>query len=96
MMPYAGETTNVIPFPRPPLASPEHDSERLARALAALDRAVEDERQAIAAWRESLATLDRTVSGVAGSMQHYQSALDELAQGVQALHETAVRTERAL
>jgi hypothetical protein len=88
-------SARVIPFPlrRPPPAS-DDGSERLQRALAALNAAVENQRMAVAVWRGALAELGKTVNGLGGSLQRYRSNLDGLAVRVGALRAQAVQLER--
>jgi hypothetical protein len=93
-------TAQIIPFPlpRPPGGrSPEtHEpgNERLQRALAALNAAVEDQRVAVASWRGALADLTKVVSGLGDSLQRYRGSLDGVAVRVGTLRTQAVQLER--
>ena len=84
----------VIPFPVRSTASSEAD--RLERALAGLLRATREQAAAVAAWRTSLAALDRSVTGLAGSVGRYQWALSQTAERVDELREQALKLEASL
>jgi uncharacterized coiled-coil protein SlyX len=72
----------------------EQGSERLERALAGLNAAIDNQRLAVASWRAALTDLSKVVSGLSGSLQRYRNNLDELAGRVGALHAQAVQLER--
>jgi hypothetical protein len=88
-------TAQIIPFPRQSLPQ-AHDSgnERLQRALAALNAAVEDQRVAVASWRSALADLTKVVSGLGNSLQRYRCSLDGIAARVGTLRTQALQLER--
>ncbi len=87
-------TAQIIPFPlrRPPVQ--RDGTERLQRALAALDVAIANQRVAVAAWRSALADLSRVVSGLGDGLQRYRGSLDGLAVRVDSLRAQAVKLER--
>lgn len=77
-----GGSAKVIPFP----ARPAADAERLRRALAALDRAIADQRQAVSTWRGALGDLREAMAGLGGRVAAYRGELDKLAGGVSGLN----------
>jgi hypothetical protein len=83
-------TAQIIPFPTrqvtPPVEAPH---ERLARALATLNAALAEQREAVAAWRGVLGELKTTAVGLGESVQRYQRSLGALGDGVAALHTRA-------
>jgi hypothetical protein len=88
-------TAQIIPFrPRRPPETHEPGNERLQRALAALNAAVEDQRVAVASWRGALTDLTKVVSGLGDSLQRYRSSLDGVAARVGSLRTQAVQLER--
>jgi hypothetical protein len=88
-------TATVIPFPQPRVRPPVDDAqERLRRALISLDEAIAGQREAVAAWRSSLADLGGVVSGLGQSLQRYRGSLDCLGTRVAGLHTQAVQLER--
>jgi hypothetical protein len=89
-------TAQIIRFPtRAAAPTPSADpQERLARALAALDAALTEQRIAMGGWRDSLDQLRRTTNGLGLSMQRYQRTLGKLGDDVAALHAQSVRLER--
>ena len=78
-------SAEVIPFP----ARPAADAERLRRALAALDRALSDQRQAVSTWRGALGDLREAMAGLGGRVATYQGELGKLAGGVSGLNARA-------
>ena len=91
------QSATIIAFPRPK-AAPGHDAagdgpERLRRALAALELALNEQRTAVAAWRENLDALRGSVRGLGVSLGAYQSRLAALAEDVGGLHQEARRME---
>ena len=79
-------SAEVIPFP----ARPAADAERLRRALAALDRALSDQRQAVSTWRGALGDLREAMAGLGGRVETYRGELGKLANGVAGLNARAV------
>lgn len=89
------------PLAAPPLAEPEpataseilpqSPAERLRRALAALDDALLQQRQAVAEWRGSLGALRGSVGELGQSLHGYTNALAALNSRVSALGATARR-----
>jgi hypothetical protein len=100
VMPATAEQTRagaeIIPFPVKPAApAPANDAQdRLARALASLDAALAEQRQAMSGWRESLDHLRKATTGLGLSMQRYDRTLGKLGLDVSALHTQSVRLER--
>ena len=96
-------SAQIIPFPakagpRAKVDSRLHDApdpqERLARALASLDRALSEQRAAMSGWRESLGELRKATTGLGLSMQRYHRTLGKLGTDVSELHAEALRLER--
>lgn len=82
----------IIPFPRQqPLTNPPTGNARLLQALDGLQAALAEQRTAIAAWRESLTTLQTTMRGVGDGLQRYRGTLDRLHGDVTALNGQAVQ-----
>ena len=91
------QSATIIAFPGPK-AAPAHDApgdgpERLRRALAALELALNEQRTAVAAWRESLGALRGSVQALGTSLAAYQSRIGALAGNVGGLHREARRME---
>lgn len=75
----------IIPFPtrsRPAQPRPE---DRLARALAGLNAAMEEQRAAVTAWRGALGELQTTTAGLGESLRRYNGSLASLGGDVSAL-----------
>ena len=88
-------SAQIIPFPsRLPAVPTEDGQERLRRALIALDAAVAEQREAVAAWRGALADLGSVMTGLGESVQRYRGSLDALDSRVAGLHAEAVQLER--
>jgi len=82
----AGAT--VIPFP----ARPAPDAAaRLRAALAALDRALLEQREAVTQWGAALSALRGCMGELGGAMRRYQDRLDGLQTDTAALHTQALR-----
>jgi ABC-type transporter Mla subunit MlaD len=86
-------TAVIIPFPTRAARSTEDGQDRLRRALEGLDRALADQRSAIAAWRGAIGELNTVVSGLGGSLQRYHGSLDSLATRVDGLRAQAMQLE---
>jgi hypothetical protein len=71
----SSHTAEIIPFP---VRAAEDPAERLRRALAALDDALDRQRGALADWRFSLATLHHSVEGLGCAMTGYRDRLAAL------------------
>ena len=76
-------TAEIIPFP---VRTPETPADRLHRALAALDDALNRQRSAVADWRFSLAALHTGVQGLGASLGTYHDSLGSLGRRVDTLH----------
>ena len=87
-------TAQIIPFPqrRPPVQ--RDGTDRLQRAIAALEMAISNQRVAVAAWRSGLADLSKVVSGLGDGLQSCRGSLDGLAVRVDSLRAQAVQLER--
>ena len=86
---------DIIRFPSRSVATPDPaGQERLQRALASLDAALESQRKAVAEWRGSLKQLGDTMSGLRGSLQRYSGSLTKLEAQVGALNTRAVTLEQ--
>jgi hypothetical protein len=90
----------VIPFPcrdDPPAGvenmaagiRPDAAGEHLRRALAALDAAVERQREAVQQWRSALGSLRGNVQDLHASLQEYGATLGSLRGQVDAVGATA-------
>ena len=82
----AGAT--IIPFPS--RAAPDA-SARLRAALADLDRALLEQREAVTQWGAALSALRGSVGGLGGAMRRYQDRLGGLQDDTAALHAQALR-----
>jgi hypothetical protein len=88
----------ILPFParaasrRSPPVRPDED--RLTRALASLDAALTEQRQAVAAWRDSLHALRQTTEGLGSSLRRYDGVLGTLNDRVAGLNTQARQLER--
>ena len=88
------QTASIIPFPaRPKLAAPAPE-DRLVKALASLNAALADQRTAVAGWRDVLAELKKTTTGLDESLQNYRSNLRSLGTSVSSLHAKARSLEQ--
>jgi hypothetical protein len=92
-------SAEIISFPvkqgaRPGPVEPSSNGEdRLQRALAALDAAVNGQRAAVAEWRRSLEELGCTMSGLGASLGRYRDSLTHLEGQVGSLNGQAVALE---
>ena len=80
----------IIPFPvRQPMQQPAllSDQERLANALNALNAALTNQREALAAWRSVLGELKTTTSGLDENLQRYRTSLRTLGNSVSSLRD---------
>ncbi|MDE2583729.1 MAG: hypothetical protein KGL52_18995 [Rhodospirillales bacterium] len=97
-MPASAE---IIRFParrapaEPVAAVPSADAgtERLARGLAALARALDEQRAAVRDWRMGLAALGRSVAGLDASLHVYRNSLAGVQRRTASLHAEARRLE---
>ncbi len=82
-------TAAIIPFPVRQAAKPAvaPDQERLANALNALNAALANQREALAAWRAVLGELKTTTSGLDENLQRYRSSLRTLGNSVSSLRD---------
>lgn len=88
------ESTNVIPFPVPVRPTQAEDPGlRLAAAMAALDAALEAQRNAVADWRTALQELRGTMGALGQSLNGYQDSLGTLSGQVEALGASARELE---
>jgi hypothetical protein len=93
----------IIPFPvREPVA-PDATApataaldprERLARALANLNTALEEQRVAMAAWRTVMGELKTSTNDLGDSLQRYHASLGTLGDSVSALRNKALSLEQ--
>lgn len=81
------DSAQIIPFPNRRAGPDEADTDqhRLSRAIANLNTALEQQRVAVAAWRASLAELDRSVCRLGAGMRQYQDSLAKAGDSVAAL-----------
>jgi len=81
---------DIIAFPaRPAPAASEQGQVRLALALANLLSALDEQKAAVGAWRESLGELKQSVEKLGRNMGEYQASLAGLAIDVDQLNEQA-------
>jgi hypothetical protein len=95
----------IIPFPArepvapdvmaPAIAAPD-PRERLARALANLNAALEEQRVAVAAWRTVMGELKTSTNDLGDSLQRYRASLGTLGNSVSALRDKACRWSNGL
>ena len=78
-------SAEIIPFPgQKPVPSmdvqieAEQPGERLARALAMLEAAQAEQRQALCTWREAIEALSTSANGLNRSLETYQASLTDL------------------
>ena len=92
-------TAEIIPFPsRAPVAAAEpvvEDSaqERLRQALASLNAAIEEQRAAVADWREMLGSLRTATGSLDAGVRGYRDTLDRLGAGIKELNGQARELE---
>jgi hypothetical protein len=89
----------IIPFPvrKPPVTAVAVTNEidphtRLVNALASLNKALADQKAAVANFRETLGTLAVTVQGMKGSLVTFQDSLTKVQSGVTTINESATKT----
>lgn len=86
----------IIPFParpRPQTAIPA-ESERLQRALLALNTALADQRAALKSWRGAMQELRASTASLDDSLQSYRANLRSLGSSVASLREKAKSLEQ--
>jgi hypothetical protein len=87
-------SAQIIPFPLRAPAPPSDDgADRLARALASLDAALNEQRSAIAGWRGALADLQTTMQSLGASAQQCHDNLGKLGENVAGLNAQARQLE---
>lgn len=92
-------TAEIIPFPaRAPVAAAEPvaadgGQERLRLALASLNAAVEEQRVAVAAWREALGSFRTATESLDAGIRGYRETLDRLGARITDLNGQARRLE---
>jgi hypothetical protein len=89
----AGWTASIIPFPVRTRPAEATSPDRLVRALASLQAALEDQRIAVAAWREVLTELKTSTTGLHESLKAYRTNLQTLGDSVSALRDKAQSLE---
>lgn len=85
----------IIPFParKPTKLAVISDQDRLANALNALNTALANQREALAAWRKVLGELKTTTSGLDDNLQRYRASLRTLGNSVSSLRDKAKSLE---
>lgn len=73
------EPCRIIPFPKRANAA-DSEPERLQRSMAALQQALLEQGEAVAAWRRSIDDLRDGMATLRGSVQVYETAVAKLAQ----------------
>jgi hypothetical protein len=93
LRPAAGAPAAPAPAaPAPAGASPAAEpkpADRLARALANLNAALEEQRVAVANWRSVMGALKTSTAGLSDSLNHYNASLGALADRVSGVHKKA-------
>lgn len=93
-------TAEIIPFPsrrqvvRQPAPETTAAQQRLAQAMASLQASLEEQRQAVAAWRGSLESLKAVTESLGQGLHRYRDRLDTLQTQVGSVHTEAVRLEQ--
>ncbi len=83
------QTADIIPFPiRNKVAQPAPE-QRLVRALGSLNAAMADQQAAVSAWRDVLAELKATTTGLDDSLHRYRASLRTLGSSVSTLRTQA-------
>jgi uncharacterized coiled-coil protein SlyX len=89
----------IIPFPvrkaptKAVAVTGEIDPQtRLVNALANLNRALAEQKKAVAAFRENMGTLAATVQGLQGSLTTYQEKLGEVRGKIDDIKTTSLKT----
>jgi septal ring factor EnvC (AmiA/AmiB activator) len=97
----AAPSATILQFPAPKRAAPAAASrprpqvdERLARALASLNAAVQEQRKAVKDWQAAIGALKTSTTGLRDGLERYQSTLGKLADGVATLHDQARSLEK--
>ena len=83
------KSAEIIAFPVPQITQ----EERLARALAKLDAAVAQQREAVGNWRDSIHALHDTMQQLGQSVQTLHDSLGDIGAQNAAVHDEAVRLE---
>ena len=86
-------TADIIPFPARPKPAEQSPEQRLAKALLSLNAALQEQRVAVAAWREVLLELKASTSGLQDSLHRYRANLKTLGTSVSALQSKALALE---
>ncbi len=91
----------IIPFPGSKRATPVKAArsrtpvdDRLARALATLNAAVEEQRSAVKNWQAVIGELKTSTEGLREGLVRYQTSLAKLADGVSTLRDRARSLEK--
>ena len=87
-MPEPRPAAVVIPFPRS-----DDPQAQLRLALAGLNRALAEQRQEVARWRDSLNDLRSAVSSIDTSLHLFRDSLDAVAPAVSDLQAEAARLQ---
>jgi ABC-type transporter Mla subunit MlaD len=80
----------IVPFP----VKPVPPREKLSRALASLDAALNEQRQVMAAWRGSLDKLRTSTQSLGDRLSEYHGRLGTLNEQVGGLNAEAQRMEQ--
>jgi hypothetical protein len=84
----------VAPDATAPATAALDPRERLARALANLNTALEEQRVAMAAWRTVMGELKTSTNDLGDSLQRYHASLGTLGDSVSALRNKALSLEQ--
>jgi chromosome segregation ATPase len=86
-------TAEILPFPPRAPAATRSPEERLRRALAELDAALDEQRAAVAEFRSHLGELGGAVSGLEDTLLKYVGQLTTTESDVLAAQESARKLE---
>lgn len=87
------DTGQVIPFPTERVRQPARDQDRLAAALASLEAALAEQRQAMAGFRASLGELGAAVHALEGGAVGLSTRLGALHRQVGSANQSARELE---
>lgn len=86
-------SAEILLFPQPAPAAPPPPKERLRAALAQLDAALDEQRDAVTEFQSHLGALKQAMAGLETSLHRYACQLDTTQSDVLAAHEGARKLE---
>jgi ABC-type transporter Mla subunit MlaD len=87
-------TATIIPFPMARATPPVDAHTRLNRAMENLQASLQEQRTAVAAWRESLDQLKTVTQSIDQGLHTYRDKLGNLQNQVGTLRDNAKQLER--